>query len=141
MAGAQVPRARLPEVRLDVSGGTVSSAQPGLGLHYAAGTYFRLALIGAGGIAWKGGETGHVARVEVQGRFHLDPFREARFGLYGIGGVAVSHEPFTDSQARLVVGAGVELPTRDESTIAVEAALAGGLRVSAVWRRLSPTRR
>lgn len=143
MAESQAPRRQvaLPEVRLEASSGDVSSAQLGVGLRYPVGTYFRVALIGGGGVAWHAGATGHIARLEVQGRFHLDPFREARFGIYGIGGVAASHDPLAKFQARLAAGAGIELPTRDDSAIAIEAALAGGVRVSVAWRRLSPTRR
>jgi hypothetical protein len=141
-AESQAPsRQALPELRIDASSGTVSSAQVGLGLRFPVGTYFRLAVIGAAGVAWDRHDRGHAARLELQGRFHLDPYRETRFGLYGIGGLAASHNPMAKFQARIVAGAGVELPTDDESAIAIEAALAGGVRLSLVWRRLSPTRR
>ena len=80
-------------------------------------------------------------RMEVQGRFHLDPLRTTRFGLYGIGGVVTSHDPFADWQSRLVLGAGVELPAYARATLAVEAAFAGGLRLSVATRRVPLGRR
>ena len=80
-------------------------------------------------------------RAEIQGRFHLDPLRSTRFGLYGIGGVTAGHDPFAGSQSRLVLGAGVELPAHARATLAVEAALAGGLRLSLAARRVPLGRR
>jgi hypothetical protein len=141
--GAQEPARRrvLPELRVDVVTGDVTSAQAAAGVHITSGTYARIAVLGGLGRAWSDGQQGTSYRVEVQGRFHLDPLRTTRFGLYGLGGVATSHDPFAEWQSRLVLGAGVELPAYARATLAVEAALAGGLRVSVATRRVPLGRR
>jgi len=127
----------LPELRADVVTGDVVSGQLGAGIHVNTGTYVRLALLAGAGAAWESGESGHSFRLELQGRFHLDPFRNAQYGLYGLGGLATSHDPFNDWQSRLVVGAGMELPAHEHATWAIEAAFAGGFRLSVVTRRLA----
>ena len=140
---AQEPQRRriLPELRADVVTGNVASAQLAAGMHITSGTYFRIALLGGYGKAWSDNENGDSYRVEVQGRFHLDPLRSTRFGLYGIGGITAGHDPFAGSQSRLILGAGVELPAYARATLAVEAALAGGLRLSLATRRVPLGRR
>ena len=136
-SGAQsAVRRVVPELRADVTVGDVSSAHLAAGLHVTSGTYFRLAFLAGVGSAWKDHERRSSYRLEVQGRFHLDPFRDAWLGLYGIGGVAATHDRFADWQSRLVVGAGVELPAHGHATWAIESALAGGFRISIVTRRV-----
>jgi hypothetical protein len=140
--GAQrVERRILPELRADVVTGDILAGQLGGGFYVNTGTYVRFALLGGYGAAWDDGESGHSVRVELQGRFHMDPFRNARFGLYGLGGMATSHDPFAEWQSRLVAGAGVELPAHGRATWAIEAAFAGGFRLSLVTRRLTLGRR
>ena len=131
-----VRRRVLPELRADLTAGDVMSGQVAAGVHVSTGTYVRLAFLGGAGRAWHDDSVGNSYRVEVQGRFHLDPFRDARFGLYGVGGVAATHDPFADWQSRLVLGAGVDLPAHGHATWSIEAALAGGFRVSITTRRL-----
>ena len=140
---AQEPQRRrvLPELRADVVIGHVLSAQLAAGVHITSGTYFRVALLGGYGRAWSENETSDSYRAEVQGRFHLDPLRSNRFGLYGIGGVTAGHDSFAGSQSRLVLGAGAELPAYARTTFAVEAVLAGGLRLSLAVRRVPLGRR
>jgi hypothetical protein len=140
----QAPPARrriLPELRADVTTGDVTTAQVTAGVHVTSGTYFRIAVLAGFGHAWNDDASGDSYRGEIQGRFHLDPLRSTRFGLYGIGGVATSHDRFRDWESRLVVGAGVELPAHARTTFAVETALAGGLRLSLAIRRVPLGRR
>lgn len=141
--GAQEPARRrvLPELRADVVTGDVVTGQVAAGVHITSGTYFRIALLAGAGAAWDDHERGDSYRFEVQGRFHLDPLRTTRFGLYGIGGVMTGHDPFSDWQSRLVLGVGAELPAYARATLAVEAALAGGFRVSVATRRVPLGRR
>lgn len=136
-----VERRVLPELRADVVIGDVTTGQVAAGFHVNSGTYFRLALLAGVGRAWMDDEEGDSYRVELQGRFHLDPFRNARLGVYGIGGVTVGHDPFADWQSRLVAGAGIELAAHGRATWAIETAFAGGFRVSVVTRRLTLGRR
>ncbi len=126
----------LPELRADFSAGEVRSGHIAAGVHVSTGTYVRLVFLGGAGRSWHDDISGDSYRLEVQGRFHLDPFRNARFGLYGIGGVVSSHDPFADWQSRIVLGAGVDLPAHGRATWAIETALAGGFRVSIATRRL-----
>lgn len=107
----------------------------------AAGTYVRLAFVAGAGQWWADGESGASYTVEALGRFHLDPFRTAKFGLYGVGGVVTNRFWRAGSMSRLVAGVGVELPAHGRATWALEAVLAGGYRVSLVTRRLPLGRR
>ena len=136
--GAQPTQRRrvLPELRADLTTGEVISGHVAAGVHVSTGTYVRFAFLGGAGRAWHDDTSGDSYRLEVQGRFHLDPFRNARFGLYGIGGVVASHDPFADWQSRIVLGAGVDLPAHGRATWAFETAFAGGFRVSIATRRL-----
>jgi hypothetical protein len=140
----QVPPARrrvLPELRADVVTGDVTTAQVAAGVHVTSGTYFRVAVLAGFGRAWNEGSSRDSYRGEIQGRFHMDPQRSTRFGLYGVGGVAASHDTFRDWQSRLVLGAGVELPAHARSTFAIEVALAGGVRFTLAARRVPLGRR
>lgn len=141
VAQVEAPAHPLVEARLDAVAGSVDAAHVGLGVQLSSGTYFRLALLASGGAAWSDGARSSSARVEVQARFHLDPFREVRAGLYGIGGAATTWDAFQRWQARLVIGAGVELPARGRAGWAIEAALAGGFRLGVVLRTVNPDRR
>jgi hypothetical protein len=100
-----------------------------------------MAFLVGGGRAWDDELESSSYRIEVQGRFHLDPSRAARFGLYGIGGVSATHDQFSDWQSRLVVGAGIELAAHGRATWAIEMALAGGVRLTVATRRLTIGRR
>jgi hypothetical protein len=141
-AQSQAPARRiLPEVRADGSVSDVDVLHFGGGFHVNSGTYMRLALLAGYGRAWAGEQSFDSYRVELQGRFHLDPARNNRFGLYGIGGILAGHDDVAHWQSRIVAGAGVELPAHARSTIALEMALAGGFRVSLAVRRLTLGRR
>ena len=131
----------LPEVRADVVAGDIVTAQLSVGVHITSGTYVRIGVFGGYGRAWEDDQEGPSYRLELQGRFHLDPLRSTRFGLYGIGGITTTHDPFSDWQSRMVLGAGVELPAYARSTLAFEVALAGGLRISLAARRVPLGRR
>lgn len=135
------PAGTVPEIRLDGTFGTLSHLQVAAGLQFPAGTYLRLALLGGLGQAWQDGERRSISRLEGQGRFHLDPLQEASLGLYGLGGVAVINDDLDGWDARLVLGAGVELPSTRRLRWAVEAAVAGGLRLSVVLRGVRSGRR
>src|SRR6188508_1064430 len=88
----ETSRRILPELRADVSFGDIRLGQVAAGFHVNTGTYVRLAALAGIGGAWNESESGQSYRIELQGRFHLDPFRDARLGLYGIGGIAANHD-------------------------------------------------
>ena len=139
---ARTERRILPEARVDVAirdGMSVSHA--GGGFHVNSGTYLRLALLAGYGVAQTPDASSPSFCAELQGRFHLDPQRASRLGLYGIGGLVATHDDFARWQTRMVAGAGVELPAHGRATLALEAALAGGFRITIVARRLPLGRR
>jgi hypothetical protein len=126
------------ELRADGFPVSPRSAQISGGVQARSGNYVRLALLGGAGRVWRDGSARAIGRLEVHARFHLDPFRQSALGAYGLGGLASSWESRATWEPRLVLGIGVELPTRARTRWAVEAALAGGLRLSAVLRRGDP---
>jgi hypothetical protein len=139
---SQVPRRRfLPEVRADVVTGETTTAHLGGGVHMTSGTYFRLAILAGAGPAWRDSQRETSYRFELQGRFVLDPFRDSPYGVYGIGGMTTTHDPFSNWQSRLVLGAGIELPAHGRAAVALEGAFAGGFRISLATRRLPLGRR
>ena len=99
------------------------------------GTYARLALIAGAGPS----EDGLSARAEAAARFHLDPFRQRRWGAYGGAGAGVlwadSTEPF------LLILLGVEGPRRGGWAPAVELGLSRGVRLGVALRRTPSGRR
>ncbi|HUF65420.1 MAG TPA: hypothetical protein VMM17_05530 [Gemmatimonadaceae bacterium] len=126
------------ELRLDgLAGGRESPAalHGGVGTTRRLGTYAQLALIGGAGPS----EEGISGRLEAAARFHLDPFRQRRFGLYGGAGAGVlwadSTEPF------LLVLLGVEGTPRGGWAPAVELGLSRGVRLGVALRRGASDRR
>jgi len=142
-APAQIagPAGPVAELRGDVVVGDRGVSQLAAGIQVPSGTYVRVAVIGGIGAAWQRGEAGRSARLEAQARFHLDPWRESAIGGYGLGGLAATWDSFERWEPRLVLGAGVELPGARGRGWAVEAALAGGLRLSVMLRGALPDRR
>ena len=126
LVAQRMPRRILPELRADLTTGDIITGQIAAGLHVNTGTYVRFAFLAGAGAAWEDNESGTSVRFELQGRFHLDPLRNALYGLYGLGGVTTTHDPFAKWQSRLVAGAGIELPAHERATWAIEAAFAGG---------------
>lgn len=140
-AGAQQLLSPVLEARIESTLGNVTTVQGGVGVQVRPGTYLRFAGIAAYGTAWRDDSTGGSARIEAQARFHLDPLRESALGLYGVGGLAATWDEFRDWQPRLVVGIGCEIGSSGARTWAVEAALAGGVRVTAILRGVRYSRR
>lgn len=129
------------EGRLEGIAARTSALQGGIAVNVPAGRYVRIGALGAAGAAWRSGEQRASARVEGVARFLLDPFRESRLGLYGVGGVSVMYDGFEHTRPNVVVGAGVEGPPRNGRAIAAELALGGGVRVAVVLRRARRTGR
>lgn len=131
--------------RLEVQAGVVAAQeatmQAGVGVHLAAGVYTRLAVVGAAGLAWPDDTRRLTARVDGVVRFHLDPLRESRLGLYGLAGVSAMDDGVGPWEPRALVGLGVEGSRRTGWVPALELALGGGWRVTGVLRRPRPNRR
>jgi hypothetical protein len=131
----------LPEVRVDVVSGRSTAVQAGVGMILASGTYTRYVLAGGVGPAWKSGSSAMSGRVDLQARFLLDPYRESRWGLYGVAGVSGLYDRYERWRVRLEVAAGIESPPSARGAWALELGLGGGVRVGVVLRRLGLGRR
>ncbi len=80
-------------------------------------------------------------RLEGIARFHLDPYRQDRRGVYAGGGVGVRHVAGDALRPLLVALVGVELAPRGSVVPAIEAGVGGGARLGVVLRSLRPGRR
>ena len=125
------------EVRVDGLVATNSGLHMGLGVSIPAGIYVRTGLIGAVG----GGSHGLESRLDLLGRFSLDPFRQNRWGPYGGAGISGRFRPTAagGSRAYLLVYLGLEGPLgvgdRTGWVPAFELGLGGGTRVGIILRR------
>jgi hypothetical protein len=130
-----------PELRVEYIGGDPWQVLGGAGITFPAGVYTRLGLNAAAGFARNDSATRTAARVDGTVRFLLDPFRQARFGLYGVAGVSAMWRETEGWAPRVVLGLGIEGKVRRGTATSVEAALGGGARVAIVLRRARPDRR
>jgi hypothetical protein len=73
--------------------------------------------------------------VDLFARFHLDPFRESRWGPYGGGGLTTRMDRGERTRSYLLVFAGVDGPLRGVFTSSFEAGLGGGARAGVILRR------
>lgn len=126
------------EFRFDGLGGgreSPAAVHLGAGVARRLGTYAQLGLVGGVGPS----EDGISARLETVARFHLDPFRQRPWGVYGGAGAGVhwseATEPF------LLVLLGVEGQRRGSWAPAIELGLSRGVRLGVALRRGAPDRR
>jgi hypothetical protein len=143
---AALPRARpRAEARVDYLGPDPHAVQVGLGVNVPAGTYLRVALIGAGGTSWNDGRTGGSVRADIVGRFSFDPFRERRWGLSAGGGLSVRYDQVTPERGRwrplLALLVDIEGPRIGSVAPALQLGLAGGTRIGAIVRGAARDRR
>lgn len=136
---AQRPQPK-SEVRADLIAGTVTAAHLGAAWNVFVGPYLRTALTAGGGPARRGGEVRGSGRVEALARFHLDPLRELRAGVYGSGGLGLFYDPFNRWRPRLVALLGVEFPRHGSRAWALEVGLGGGFRAALALRSTGATR-
>ncbi len=143
--GAQPPIGNARSVRLearaDLFSAKIDAAQVGIGLASDLGTYFRLASMVGAGVARAGEETVASGRVEIVGRFLLDPFRQARWGLYGGAGAMARHDDGPGTRGFLTLVVGAELPARRQQVAAVEVGIGGGVRLGFAMRQGRARRR
>ncbi len=146
---AQRPAAVAPELRLDGALGREGGAFGSLGAFIDAGLYARLGLVVGAGMT-RGPATDRAdassafapaARVEAIARFHVDPQRLSRRGLYAGGGVAVALREALSPRYGLVALLGLEGEPRGSVSPAVEVGLGGGVRVAVALRRARKGRR
>lgn len=126
-----------PELRVDALGGEAPSVQIGVGAQRPVSLYARLAVIAAAGTAWDRGRQEPAGRVDLGGRFVLDPIDENRWTLYGAGGLSLRYDGFEGWRPLLNVGLGLQGPTRGRMAWGTEVGLGGGVRfgVALRWAR------
>jgi hypothetical protein len=129
-----------PELRADLLAAHATSAQLGAALSIPLGLYVRGSLAAGAGTAWHDGRTDAAGRVDATARFLLDPFRERRWGPYGLAGGSVRHQA-DRWRPYLLIGIGVEGPANHGFVPALELAMGGGVRVGLAIRRAIPDRR
>ena len=127
-------------VRADAFLARVDAAHIGLGATRDLGSYVRLDGVVAAGLR-EGGNRGASARAEIIGRFLLDPFRQARWGVYAGGGLIARHDEAARSRGYVTLLVGAELPGSGQVLPAVEVGIGGGTRIGLVIRRGRPNRR
>jgi hypothetical protein len=81
-----------------------------------------------------GGGDGTSGRVDVLARYLVDPFRRARWGFYGGGGVSARYDEGEDWHGELVVLIGAERRLRARLTPFVEIGYGGGVKLGAGLR-------
>lgn len=121
------------EVVASAHAGDHPSLLAGVGANVPAGWYARVAARAAAGRTLADG--GAVGRLELVGRFLLDPFAEMRAAPYLTGGIATSWRERNRVETSLLVGVGVDFVRRGGWTPAVEVVAARGMRVTVAVRR------
>ena len=128
--------AQTPELRADVIAGGRTVAHAGAGITFALGTYLRSGLVGGLGAS----RDGISGRLDLVNRFHLDPFRESRWGPYAGGGLSVRFEDNAESRTYLLLLLGVDGPAKRGLTVSFEAGFGGGARIGVAIRRAAERR-
>lgn len=131
---AQASGERLtPEVRVDaIVAAHRTSLQAGGGLQVPAGYYARIGLIGAAGTDVVAGGREASGRLDVVGRFLLDPFRQSSWGLSVGAGLSLRARSRDHVRPYLVTVVDLEGP-RGNSGMApsLQVGVGGGVRLGA----------
>jgi hypothetical protein len=130
------PRPRI-EGRIDGAFSAQSTIQLGAGIFVPLGTYVRAGLIG--GVGTLTDPIYAAGRVELVGRFLLDPLYEHRWGPYVAGGIGQRWEYGAVARPYLLLLIGVEGPRWGRVTPALEAGVGNGVRVGFALRRAQVT--
>ncbi len=125
------------EGRMDAIIAEPSAVHAGAGATWRLGTYLRSGLVGGIGAT----EAGVSGRIDFINRFHLDPFRESRYGPYAGGGVSTLFDKNRTGRVLLLLIVGVDGPVVRGATTSFEAGLGGGARIGVVIRPATPERR
>jgi hypothetical protein len=126
------------DVRADVlAGDDDRSATVHAGVAVARQTGMLQLLAGAGAGPWRGEVSAHA---EAGGRFHIDPYRQRRWGLYGAAGAGVLWADGSEPYLLFLLGIEGPRPAHGWSP-AFEAGLSRGFRAALVLRRAPVARR
>lgn len=138
---AQVFRDSTPKARIEGRVDALLSDRPttelGAGIFVPLGTYVRAGIVG--GIGTITNPLGAAGRLEVLGRFLLDPLYEHRWGPYIAGGLGERVDYGAAARPYLVLLLGIEGPRWGRVTPALEAGVGSGVRVGFALRRSQVT--
>ncbi len=136
-AGSEVQ----PELRADLVAARSSAVQLGVGAVAPTGEYLRLGGDLAAGVAGGTGGPFFSSRVDLYGRFHLDPRGESRWAPYLVAGGSFRADERARGRLYALAMAGVEGPVSHPVVPAFELGLGGGVRAGIVLRRGLANRR
>lgn len=129
------------EARVEGTAARDPSVHIGGGANVVLGPYLRGGVVVAGGRTFRDSTSSWSWRADLLTRFVLDPFLEARRGLYGIAGLTAMHAGHSKITPRLLVGIGIEGSPHGAVIPAFEISLGGGVRASGILRRTRRGRR
>ena len=145
---AQQTRWWQPEFRLDAISASAMTYHVGFGVSTPMGNYVRLGFVGGGGVSIGHGggfvtglDMEPSGRVDLIGRFLLDPFRQSRLGPYAGAGVSWLSASGSTDQTYVVIVLGLEGNPGPRFVPAFELGLGGGARVGLIMRRSVRDRR
>ncbi len=119
-----------------------TSLEVGGGVQVPAGTYARIGVIGAAGTDIAGGSRDGSGRLDVVGRFLLDPFRQSSWGLSVGAGVSLRVRSGDYVHPYLVALVDLEGPRgRNGLAPSLQVGVGGGVRVGAGVRWVPPQAR
>ncbi len=139
--GTQPPGAK-PELRVDdITDRSGTAVQVGAGVQVPFGYYTRVGLLAAAGSELSNG--GQLdARLDIVGRFLLDPFRQMPWGLSAGAGVSVRAEPGRVVKPFLLAVVDLEGPRSSGGVSpAFQVGLGGGVRFGVALRWGAPQAR
>ena len=142
---AQVATAPLPQLRADVIAGARPAAQVGAGMYAPLGVYVRAGIdvaIGSRLDTPANGASRLDGRVDLLGRFLLDPFRQSPWGFSAGAGLSLRAESGDRVRPYLLVALDLE-GRRSTHGIApaVQVGLGGGARIGVILRRVAAANR
>jgi hypothetical protein len=143
-AGGQVAMGPLPQLRADIIAGAKPAVQVGAGLQVPLGIYVRAGMdVAAGSRIDRVSTTSRLdGRLDLLGRFLLDPFRQSKWGLSAGGGLSLRAEPGDRVRPLLLVAIDLEGRRSMRGVApAVQMGLAGGARIGVVLRRVGAANR
>lgn len=121
--------------RADALAGPPAGIELGASSNLPLGYYVRLGLDAAVGAARRGDRAVGSGRVDLAGRYLLDPFREFRWGPYAGGGLTARWTDGDGWRANVLVLIGLEGQESHGWRPAVEVGAGGGVRLGIVFRR------
>ncbi len=136
-AAAPTPARAQPELRADVIIGRQSAVQAGVGIQIPLGYYVRLGADGALGVRTRAVDGSRVdGRVDLVGRFLLDPFLQSPIGVSGGAGLSARFDAGERVVPLLLVVVDIEGRHAVSGWApALQLGLGGGTRIGMVLRR------